>query len=124
MLTLSGKTHAETAPALADTHRQIADLLREMPTATAPEVAQLGLIGTLQQAVGEELGSAFDDVTWEVKPEAERRARAIPPLTADVSSTLPAKRSAALASRASQAASNSQDTMLLHATPSTRGLRA
>jgi signal transduction histidine kinase len=84
-LTLSGReADSGTVALLAETHRQIADLLREMPTVTAPEVTRLGLVGALRQAVDEELGSAFDDVKWEVEPEAERKARAIPPLTAEV----------------------------------------
>jgi len=69
---------------LADAHRQISDLLREMPTTAAPEVARLGLVGALRQAVDDELGSAFDGVTWQVEPEAERQAQAIPSLTAEV----------------------------------------
>jgi signal transduction histidine kinase len=83
MLTL-GESHAEAVEALADAHRQIADLLREMPTVTAPEVARLGLIGALHQAVDEEFGHAFDAVAWEVEPEAEQKAHAIPTLTAEV----------------------------------------
>ncbi|MBN1814233.1 MAG: hypothetical protein JXA14_20510, partial [Anaerolineae bacterium] len=83
MLTL-GDEEAETVKALADAHRQIADLLHEMPTATAPEVARLGLIGALRQAVDEEFGRAFDSVTWEVGPEADEKARDIPTLTAEV----------------------------------------
>lgn len=75
---------AEAIAMLADTHHQIADLLHEMPTASAPEVAQLGLVGALRQVVDHELGDAFDDVQWQVQPEAEGRARAIPTLTAEV----------------------------------------
>jgi len=81
---LSDESHADTVETLADTHRQIADLLREMPTVTAPEVARLGLIGALRQAVDEEFGRAFDNVAWEVEPEAEQKAHAIPTLTAEV----------------------------------------
>jgi signal transduction histidine kinase len=84
MLTLSEESHADTVEALADAHRQIADLLHEMPTVTAPEVARLGLIGALHQAVDEEFGNAFDAVAWEVEPEAEQHAHAIPTLTAEV----------------------------------------
>ncbi len=55
-----------------------------MPTATAPEVARLGVVGALRQAVDDELGHAFDEVTWEVEPQAEREAQAIPTLTGEV----------------------------------------
>jgi signal transduction histidine kinase len=69
---------------LSDVHRHISDLLHDMPTSTAPEVARLGLVGALQLAVDEELGGAFDTVDWQVAPEAEQKARRIPSLTAEV----------------------------------------
>ncbi len=75
---------SEVVSLLSDTHHRIADLLHAMPTAAVPEVARLGLVGALHQAVDRELGSAFDEVVWEVLPEAEQRARSIPPLTAEV----------------------------------------
>ncbi|MCP4540889.1 MAG: hypothetical protein GY832_27450 [Chloroflexi bacterium] len=85
MLTLSGtETPSDAVSLLADAHRQIADLLREMPTATAPQVARLGLVGALRQAVNDELDNAFDDVVWQVEPEAERKAQTIPSLTSEV----------------------------------------
>jgi signal transduction histidine kinase len=90
MLTLSSEeTHLDGASPdavslLADAHRQISDLLHEMPTTASPEVARLGLIGALRQAVDDELGSAFDGVTWQIEPEAEHKAQAIPSLTAEV----------------------------------------
>lgn len=69
---------------LADIHNQIAKLLHAMPAAIAPEVAQLGLIGALRRVVSSELGSAFDGVTWQIAPEAERLTHSIPALTAEV----------------------------------------
>jgi signal transduction histidine kinase len=85
MLTLSGgEADSDMVALLAETHRQIADLLHEMPTATAPEVARLGLIGALRQAVDEEFKNAFDNVTWRVEPDAEQQAQSIPSLTAEV----------------------------------------
>lgn len=85
MLTMSGEGgSAEAVASLADAHRQIADLLHEIPAASAPEVTRLGLPRALRQAVDEEFGTAFDDVTWEIDPDAEQRAQAIPSLTAEV----------------------------------------
>ncbi|MEA3338804.1 MAG: hypothetical protein U9R15_02455 [Chloroflexota bacterium] len=90
MLTLSSdqarsdEIAADAVTLLADVHRQIADLLCEMPAVAAPEVARLGLVGALRRAVDDELGIAFDKVTWQVEPPAEREARAIPSLTAEV----------------------------------------
>lgn len=78
-------THnSEAITLLAEVHRQISDLLREMPPATTPEVARLGLIGALRRTVGDELGSAFDSVTWEIAPEAESIAQGLPPVAAEV----------------------------------------
>ncbi len=85
MLTLSGdEASLDAVSLLADTHRQIADLLHDMPTSTTPEVTRLGLVGALRQAVDDELGHAFDDVTWQVEAQAEQKARAVPSLTAEV----------------------------------------
>ncbi|MCA9979111.1 MAG: hypothetical protein KC413_25290, partial [Anaerolineales bacterium] len=64
--------------------RQISDLLHEMPTITAPEVARLGLIAALHRAIDNELAHAFDAVTWHVSPDAETHVETIPTLTAEV----------------------------------------
>jgi signal transduction histidine kinase len=85
LLTLGdGAAATEAVSLLTGAHRQIANLLREMPAAAAPEVARLGLIGALRQNVDETLASAFDQVSWEIEPLAEQRGRAIPSLTAEV----------------------------------------
>lgn len=86
MLTLSGDqtAHAESLKQLADVHRQISDLLRDMPTATAPAVARLGLIGALRRAITEEFPGAFDGVEWQVEANAEEKAAELPSLTAEV----------------------------------------
>ncbi|NIS83414.1 MAG: hypothetical protein GTO14_25190 [Anaerolineales bacterium] len=69
---------------LGEVHRQVADLLRDLPTATAPEVVNMGLIGALRQLVDEELPDAFNDVTWQIAADAERGTKTIPSLTAEV----------------------------------------
>jgi signal transduction histidine kinase len=86
MLNLSstGSSSSDVVALLADVHRQLSHLLHEMPATAAPEVARLGLIGALKQAVDDDLASAFDDVTWGIEPEAERAAQAMPDLTAEV----------------------------------------
>jgi len=75
---------SEVLNTLTDAHHQLSNLLREMPNAAAPEVARLGLVGALRQAVNEELNGAFDGVTWEIDAEAESKLRDLPPLTAEV----------------------------------------
>jgi signal transduction histidine kinase len=90
MLTLSGRASGPDPPDgqavawLADAHRRISDLLRDMPAAASPEVARLGLVGALRQAVADEFGAAFDRVTWQVEPEAEEAMCSLPSLVAEV----------------------------------------
>ncbi len=74
---------AMTIESLTAAHRQISNLLRDLPTTSAPQVARLGLIGALQRAVDEEWRQSFDSVTWDIAPDAERAARALPSLTAE-----------------------------------------
>ena len=89
MISLSGLTAndgqaAEAVDTLTDAHRQISDLLHEMPTTAAPEVARLGLVRALQKTVDGELAPAFDEVIWQLEPEAAEKCRQIPTLTAEV----------------------------------------
>jgi signal transduction histidine kinase len=89
MITLSGGPMdnpqvAETLTMLTDAHRQISDLLHQMPTTTAPEVARLGLIEALRRAVEDDFGHAFDKVEWQIAPTASSHISQIPSLTAEV----------------------------------------
>lgn len=70
--------------ALSEVHHEIANLMQSMPATVTPEVANLGLVGALKQVVDLDLGRAFDGVTWRVEPEAERMARDMSSLTAEV----------------------------------------
>nr|MDQ5825931.1 ATP-binding protein [Chloroflexota bacterium] len=69
---------------LGDAHRRISDLLRDMPSGAAPQVARLGLLGALRKAVDEEFAGAFNEVTWQVEPGAEQQAGEVAPLAAEV----------------------------------------
>jgi signal transduction histidine kinase len=80
----SERAPEEVITLLGEVHRQIADLLREMPITSAPEVAKLGLFGALQRAVEDELGGAFNEVGWDIALRAQEEADSIPPLTAEV----------------------------------------
>jgi signal transduction histidine kinase len=90
MLTLSNSelcpngASSDTVTQLADLHRQISDLLHQMPPSTAPTVTKLGLIGALHQLVDDELARDLDGVTWHVEPEVEQAAQTIPSLTGEV----------------------------------------
>lgn len=69
---------------MSDAHKQISDLLHNMPTITAPEVARRGLVHALRQAVDNDLATAFDEVLWHIEPAAVQKAEMIPTLTAEV----------------------------------------
>lgn len=69
---------------LTAAHRQISDLLHDMPTITAPDVARLGLIVALRRAVESEFKASFDAVKWHISAAAAENAGQIPNLTAEV----------------------------------------
>ena len=69
---------------IVEAHRQISDLLHNMPTTTVPEITRLGLVRALQRAVDDELGQAFDGVSWHIDSAAARQVQSIPSLTAEV----------------------------------------
>ena len=80
----TGDGAGEALDQLVSVHRQLSDLLREMPATAAPGLLRLGLVGALRQVVEGEWKGAFDDVTWRVAPEAEAELKRVPPLTAEV----------------------------------------
>lgn len=75
---------SEAITTLTGAHRQISDLLHEMPTTAAPEVTRLGLVEALKRAIDDELGHAFDEVRWQMDPQAREQVARIPSLTAEV----------------------------------------
>ena len=73
MLMLSGSEtdRAESQTLLANVHKEISELLRSMPSALAPSVAQWGLLGALNKSVEEEFARDFDAINWNVSTEAK-----------------------------------------------------
>lgn len=69
---------------LMDVHRQISDLLREMPALSTPAVARMGLIAALHHLLTDEVPETFDKVEWVVEPKAEQRLQQLPHLTVEV----------------------------------------
>lgn len=80
----SGSAGEEVTNLLSDSHRRIADLLREIPTVTTAEVARLGFLPTLQRAMEGEFSDAFDEVRWQIEPQAAEEAAKLSPVTAEV----------------------------------------
>jgi signal transduction histidine kinase len=77
-----GEANNEATDLLSRAHRQISDLLRDMPT-SASDVVRLGVIGALRRAVEQEWANAFDSVIWKIDPDAELAARSLPTTTAE-----------------------------------------
>jgi signal transduction histidine kinase len=69
---------------MTEAHKQISDLLHDMPTTSAPEVARLGFITAFKRVVENEFSTVFDAVRWEISPEAQVAAQSLPTLTAEV----------------------------------------
>ena len=86
LLTLAGSESANPAVCgqLTAVHRQLADLLREMPARGAPPVVAQGLLSALRHLLADELQGAFDEIRWQVEPSAAQRVATLPPLTVEV----------------------------------------
>jgi signal transduction histidine kinase len=82
---------APTPPAVTDsiqrlssTHRQIADLLHQIPVNPNLQLSRLGLIGTLRQVLKSELDKSFDRVDWSIEPQAEQISGQLSPTLLEV----------------------------------------
>lgn len=84
MLTLRSGANDEALTLLSEVHRDVASLLRTLPSTLAPEVARQGLIGAMRRVVEGDLADDFDAVSWEIEPKAEQAAAALAPLAAEV----------------------------------------
>jgi signal transduction histidine kinase len=83
-LSTSNEQHHDAIDALSSAHRQIADLLRDSPVVTAPEVSDLGLIVALQKTIDNEFSGAFDQVIWEIPEEMTHPLEQLSPLVSEV----------------------------------------
>jgi signal transduction histidine kinase len=86
LLNLSGEAGdlAKAREQLAEAHRRISALLREMPSGSDSQVGKAGLLKALQQMLAREFAVDFAEINWQIDPEAERRAKAIPALSGEV----------------------------------------
>ncbi|HEY3378995.1 MAG TPA: ATP-binding protein [Armatimonadota bacterium] len=86
MLALSAGQLAPSAVVtqLTDIHRQIADILHAMPSASARDVTTKGLIGALHDVVERDLRGTFRAVRWEIDAAADANFTDLPPLTTEV----------------------------------------
>lgn len=72
----------EALTALAEAHRDIAALLREMPTASGALDVSLNLAAALQRTT-REMQNDFAAIEWDLDEHAAERARDLPPLVAE-----------------------------------------
>jgi hypothetical protein len=81
MLTLNDTSR--TVDLLTTAHREISQLVRDMPPVNQLEVAQLGLISALRDCVDAEWSDTFDCVIWNVAPDVEVKVGALEPVIAE-----------------------------------------
>ncbi|MGW8226521.1 MAG: sensor histidine kinase, partial [Anaerolineales bacterium] len=83
-LSSSQAEHQGVIAALSSAHHQIADLLRDLPVVTAPDVYQLGLIDALKKTITNEFSSAFEEVVWEIPDDVSCQLEQVSPLVSEV----------------------------------------
>jgi signal transduction histidine kinase len=83
-LSSSQADHQDVIAALSSAHHQIANLLRDLPVVTAPDVYQLGLIDALKKTITNEFSSAFEEVVWEIADDISCQLEQVSPLVSEV----------------------------------------
>ncbi len=83
-LSTSQAGHHDAIAALSSAHRQIADLLRDLPIVTAPDVYRLGMLAALKKTITNEFPNAFAEVVWEIPGEVAHSLDQLSPLVSEV----------------------------------------
>jgi hypothetical protein len=83
MIALSGNDQTEAIALMGDAHKEVSNLLRELPMVATPDVMRLGVIGALRRVVEIEFAAAFDDVVWKIEAAAETRLREVGEISAE-----------------------------------------
>lgn len=78
------ETGTDARTLLTDVHRQISDLLRDIPPAVTPDVTRLGALGALRRALANEFADSFDEVSWDVPPALVEACRNLAPPVGEV----------------------------------------
>jgi signal transduction histidine kinase len=79
-----GQPESEIIASLSNAHRQISDLLRELPMAITPEITRQGLVLALRKMVESEFTQAFESVTWDIPVNVEAQMAQFSPLVLEV----------------------------------------
>lgn len=74
----------EVIAALSEVHHRIADLLRDIPTSSAPMLDEWGLISSIRRVAIGEFGEAFDDIAWQVDPAVDQEVQRLAPISTEV----------------------------------------
>ncbi|MFV9507239.1 MAG: sensor histidine kinase, partial [Oscillochloridaceae bacterium umkhey_bin13] len=72
-----------TLQQLADVHKQISNLLHDLPPALGPTLERHGPLGALQRALHDECPGAFAQVDWHIPDAAATAARTLEPIQAE-----------------------------------------
>jgi signal transduction histidine kinase len=75
---------SEAIHLLGEAHRQLSQVIREIPASSIVEVRRLGLFGALRKAAEMELAAAFAGIEWHIAAEAEARSRELAPVVVEV----------------------------------------
>jgi signal transduction histidine kinase len=87
MNTMPANDKNDSKPAadkLAEIHRQISSLLRELPAPLSPDLQSVGLLTALQHLVCADLAGLFDQVEYQQDDGVDAVASGLAPLAADV----------------------------------------
>lgn len=88
LLDLSERTEianiTEILQGVSDIHRQLADLLHDMPASGVPQVQRHGLVKAIQRAAEDEFGGAFDRLDWQIETGIDARLINLPDAQAEV----------------------------------------
>lgn len=83
MIALSGNDQAEAISLMGNAHKEVSNLLHELPMIATPDVKRLGVIGALQRVVEIEFATVFDNVVWAIDEEAETKLREVGEISAE-----------------------------------------
>lgn len=83
MIALSGEDKEASMQLLSDAHKEISNLLHEMPMVATPDLKRLGLIGALKRVVEVEFSSDFDKVDWVIDDGVEQQLEQLTQISAE-----------------------------------------
>lgn len=83
MIALSGNDQTEAMSLLGNAHKEVSNLLHELPMVATPDVKRLGVIGALRRVMEIEFATAFDAVIWEIDEVAEAQLREVGEISAE-----------------------------------------